>query len=257
MSMTHLVKSDDEILLLREGGKRLARILKTVAKSVKPGVRTDELDALAEKLITEGGDIPAFKNYTPDGSNRPFPATLCVSINSEVVHGIPNEHPRTLKEGDIVGLDLGLSHKGLIVDSAVTVPVGVVSKEIKDLVSVTKEALTKGIAAAQGGAKTGDIGHAIESFVNGRYGIVEELGGHGVGHAVHEEPMIPNYGSPYTGMELTPGMVVALEPMLNLGSKDVYLDKDGYTFKTRDGKASAHFEHTILITKGKPEILTK
>lgn len=254
--MENLVKSKDEIALLRIGGKRLGDVLAKVAETVKPGVQTDELDALAEKLIREGGDTPSFKGYTPQGAERPFPAALCVSVNDEIVHGIPNEDPKTLKEGDIVGLDLGLTHKGLITDSAITVPVGNISGDAQELLSVTRKALERGIAAARGGARVGDIGYAIEKFVNKRYGIVEELGGHGVGWRVHEDPMIPNFGTQGMGMELLPGMVIAIEPMLNLGGKEIVLDADGYTFRTADEKISAHFEHTILITEGEPEILT-
>ena len=255
--MKHLVKSNDEIALLREGGKCLALVLRRVAETVKSGVSTDELDRLAEKLIREGGDEPAFKDYTPDGADRPYPATICISVNDEIVHGIPTEHPRILKKGDIVSLDLGLVHRGLITDSALTVPVGKVADDVRELLSTTKAALQKGIDAARGGARVGDIGHAIETFVDGRYGIVEELGGHGVGWRVHEDPMIPNYGSPGTGMELLPGMVIAIEPMLNMGGRHIVLDPDGYTFRTKDGKWSAHFEHTLVITDGAPEVLTK
>ena len=254
--MKHLVKSKDEIELLREGGKRLAAVLQRVAEAAQPGVGTDELDQLAERLIREGGDQPSFKGYTPDGADRPYPATICISVNDEIVHGVPTENPRTLKEGDIVSLDLGLTHKGMITDSAVTVPVGKVGDTLKTLLQVTKDALYKGIAEARAGGRVGNIGHAIETFVAGRYGIVEELGGHGVGWRVHEDPMIPNYGTRGTGMELLPGMVIAIEPMLNVGTRNIVLDADGYTFKTEDGKPSAHFEHTLLITEGEPEILT-
>lgn len=252
----HLVKSKDEIEILRESGKRLAAVRDALAEHVVPGVSTKELDDLARKLIKEAGDTPSFLNYTPDGARRPFPAAVCISVNEEIVHGIPNEDPHTLKEGDIVGIDLGVTHKGLITDSAVTVPVGEIDPKVKELLSVTKQALMKGIEAARGGAKSGDIGHAIETFVNGRYGIVEELGGHGVGWRVHEDPSIPNFGAKGTGTELLPGMVIAIEPMLNLGGKEIALLPDGYTFVTADGSMSAHFEHTILITDGAPEVLT-
>lgn len=255
--MQHLVKNKNDIVLLRESGKRLAAVRNALADFVKPGISTKELDDLARTLIAKNGDKPSFLNYTPQGAERPFPAAVCVSVNDEIVHGIPNENSIVLKEGDIVGIDMGVTHEGLITDSAVTVPVGNIDPKVEELLSVTKKALEKGIEAAQGGVKTGDIGHAIETFVNGRYGIVEELGGHGVGYQVHEDPNIPNFGARGTGTELLPGMVIAIEPMLNLGEKDIVLSDDGYTFKTADGSMSAHFEHTILITEDKPEVLTK
>lgn len=251
-----MVYKKDEIKIIREGGRRLAEILRKVAKEVRPGTSTKKLDRLAEKLIREGGDEPAFLNYTPDGAKFPYPATLCVSINNEVVHGIPSDK-RILKDGDIVGLDLGLKHAGFFTDMAMTVPVGGIDKEAKKLIEITEKSLIKGIAAAKSGGFVGDIGEAIENFVKPHgYGIVKILGGHGVGKKVHEDPYIPNYGKSGTGPKLVPGMVLALEPMLNEGRDKVFLDNDGYTFKTRDGKRSAHFEHTILITESKAEILT-
>ena len=252
-----LIKSKEEIAILREGGKRLARTLALVVKAVKPGVRTSELDRLAEQIIQKDGDKPAFLNYTPTGAMRPFPASLCVAVNDEVVHGISNEDPKVLREGDIIGLDIGLIHKNLVTDMAVTIPVGNIDDQASQLLKVTKKALDIGIAASRGGCHIGDIGQAIESYVAGRYGIVHELGGHGVGHSVHEEPHVPNFGNSGAGVELVPGMVLALEPMLNEGVGDVVLADDGYTIKTADGKRSAHFEHTIVITEGAPEILTK
>lgn len=252
-----MVYKEKEIEVIREGGKRLAAVLRKVAKEVRPGISTKELDNLAEKLIRDGGDEPAFLNYTPDGAKFPYQATLCVSVNNEVVHGIPSDK-RILKDGDIVGLDLGLRHKGFFTDMAMTVPVGGIDKEAKKLIKVTKESLAKGIAAARSGGFVGDIGEAIENFVKPHgYWIVKILGGHGVGKKVHEDPYVPNYGKSGTGQKLVPGMILALEPMLNEGTDKVFLDNDGYTFKTKDGKRSAHFEHTILITEGKAEILTK
>ena len=250
------VSSEKEIKILREGGKRLARIRDVIVENAKPGVTTAELNGLGEELIRKGGDIPAFLNYTPQGSGRPYPATVCISINDEVVHGIPNENSQTLKEGDIVGFDLGLIHEGLITDTAVTVPIGKVDNEALELLSVTRGSLLAGILKARVGNHIGDISHAIQKFVNGRYGIVRELGGHGVGRGVHEDPHIPNFGEPGTGLEIVNGMVLALEPMLNEGVESVVLANDGYTYKTADGKRSAHFEHTILVTQGNPEILT-
>lgn len=251
-------KTEAEIELLREGGKRLASILARLAAEAQAGVSSRFINDLAERLIREGGDEPVFLGYTPDGADRPYPAAVCVSVNDEIVHGIPNEREKIFKEGDIVGLDIGLSHKGMVVDTAVTVPVGTVDSKAEALLQATKEALSVGIAAAVGGGKIGDIGAAIETFVKPHgYGIVRELAGHGVGYAVHEEPYVPNYGKKNTGPKLVPGMVIAIEPMLNEGVAEVLLDEDGYTYRTADGKRSAHFEHTILITDGPAEILTK
>lgn len=253
-----MIASEKEIPLLREGGKRLGRVLRQVAKAVVPGVSTGELDALAERLIREGGDIPSLIGYTPRGAARPYPATICVSINDEVVHGIPNENPRIISAGDIVGLDCVIAHEGVLVDSALTVIAGKGDKQAKALLKATEEALAAGIRAAKAGGFIGDISAAIEEVGVARgYGIVFELGGHGVGNAVHEEPYVPNVGDAGTGALLLPGLVIAIEPMFTEGTPRVELLKDGYTFVTRDGSRSAHFEHTILITEKGPEILTK
>jgi methionyl aminopeptidase len=254
-----IIKTKEEINIIREGGKHLATVLHKVKEKVAPGVSTKDLDIYAEKLIREMGDSPAFLNYRPEGANTPFPASLCVSINDEVVHGIPNKN-RILKEGDIVSLDLGVKHKGLFTDMAITVPVGSVSAQNLKLMQITERALQVGIDAARGGNTIGDIGNSIENFIRSqkeKYGIVEVLSGHGVGRAIHEDPYIPNFGKKGTGAKLVPGMVIALEPMINLGTKNVTIDADGYTFCTADRKNSAHFEHTILITDGEPEVLTK
>ena len=253
--MSIYIKTKEEIEILREGGKRLAIVLAKVAKKVSPGITPYELDQYAYELITLGGDKPSFLNYSPSKGMKPFPASLCVSINNEVVHGIPSKN-RILKEGDIVSLDLGIEHRGLFTDHAITVPVGKISKKDKELLEDTKKALEIGIWAARGGATVGDIGYAIESFVHKRYGIVRELAGHGVGKEVHEDPYIPNYGKAGKGEKLVPGMVVAIEPMINIGKDGITLDKDGWTIKTADGSHSAHFEHTILITEGDAEVLT-
>ncbi len=252
-----MIYTKEEIEILRVGGQRLGFVLSEVSKKIFPGVTTSSLNEFAESLIRDGGDEPAFLGYQPDGSPSVYPATLCVSVNDEIVHGIPGG--RVLREGDIVGIDLGLSHKGLFVDTAMTVPVGNIDDSSKELISVTKRALYAGIDAARGGGHIGDIGSAIEKVVKGTgFKIVEELGGHGVGHNVHEDPFIPNYGKAGTGIKLKPGMVLALEPMLNEGSLDVSLSmEDNFTFSTLDGKRSAHFEHTILITNDAPEILTQ
>lgn len=252
------IKTKEDIQILREGGKRHAEILLALKEMVNPGMSARALDEEAHRMIIEGGDTPAFLNYQPSGASRPFPASLCVSINDEVVHGIPNEHEKILKEGDIVTLDLGLIHKGLITDAAITVPVGKISKELEELLTVTEKALMAGIRAAKGGNKVGDVGLAIERLaIAHKYGVIEELSGHGVGYHVHEDPFVPNFGEAGTGEVLKPGMVIAIEPMFNIGSRHVLLDADGYTYRTKDGKHSAHFEHTIVITKGEPEILTK
>lgn len=255
--MAIIIKTSEEIEILREGGKRLAAVLYKVKEMVKPGVSTKDLDDYAYKLIKKMGDEPAFLNYRPEGANFVYPASLCVSVNDEIVHGIPNAK-KILQEGDAVSLDLGLKHKNLFTDMAITVPVGEVGKSSAKLIKITEQALQIGIGAAQAENRVGDISYAIESFVRPhKYGIVEVLSGHGIGKAIHEDPYIPNFGKADTGMKLAPGMVIAIEPMLNNGTKNVVLDKDGYTFRTADGGRSAHFEHTILITENGPEILTR
>ena len=234
----------------------MAQILNKVKDKVRPGVSTKELDIYADKLIREGGDSPAFLNYRPEGAKYPYPASLCVSVNDEVVHGIPNTD-RILKDGDIVGIDCGLKHKNLFTDMAITVSVGEIDAEAKKLLKITREALEKGVSAARAGNRVGDVSHAIESFVRPyKYGIVEVLSGHGVGRSIHEDPYVPNFGKPGTGPKIVLGMVIAIEPMLNQGTKNVILQGDGYTFRTADNKKSAHFEHTVLISEAGPEILT-
>jgi methionyl aminopeptidase len=251
------LKTKEDIAILREGGRRHGAILRELTAMIKPGVRGIDLENRTRELIAEGGDTSAFLNFTPGGADRPFPAALCLSINDEVVHGIPNEDDKVLNEGDIVTLDLGLVHKGLITDAAVTVGVGNISSDKARLIASTREALMAGIRAAKGGKRVGDISSAIERIgVSAKFGIVEELSGHGVGYDVHEDPFVPNYGEAGKGPVLKPGMVIAIEPIFNLGGRHVELDTDGYTYKTSDGSPSAHIEHTILITKGDAEILT-
>lgn len=251
------IKSEKEIAILREGGKRLAEILQKVSAEVAPGMSSKTLNDLAEKLIAEGGDTPSFLNYSPSGAKRPFPASLCVSVNDEVVHGIPNETEKILQEGDIVTLDAGLKHDGLFTDSAVTIGVGKIDARAKKLINTTRKALAVGIKAVRAGATTGDIGFAIEQFVAPfGFGIVRELAGHGVGYSVHEEPFVPNFGKKGEGVMLKAGMVLAIEPMLNEGGAGIKLDPDGYTYRTKDGSRSAHFEHTVVVTPNGAEILT-
>ncbi len=257
MSITY--KTKEEIETLKEAGKRLFFVLNSLKDQVAPGVSLDDLNTLGESLIREKGDEPAFLNYTPHGATRPYPASICISVNDEIVHGIPNEGGRVLEEGDIVTLDAGLVHNGMYVDSAITVPVGAVSDEAKKLMEVTKNALLEGIEAALEGNRVGDISHAIESYVkkNSSFSIFKELVGHGVGYAVHEDPYVPNVGKKGTGEVLKEGMVIAIEPMLGVTSGEIVMDEDGYTYKTDDGCLSAHFEHTVAITKDGPLVLTQ
>lgn len=253
-----MIANKEEVMVLKEAGRRLAVVLNEVAKDVHPGVSVLTLNEKTEELIRKGGDVPAFLHYQPGGVSRPYPATLCVAINDVVVHGIPTEKNIVLQEGDIIGLDTGLIHKGLVVDSGLTVPVGAIDAKAKKLLKVTKEALFVGINEAKVGNTIGDIGYAIEQFVKPYgYGIVRELCGHGVGKQIHEEPSIPNYGIRSEGAELKENMVIAIEPMLNEGSAEVIFENDEYTVRTKDGSRSAHFEHTLIITKDGPKILTK
>ena len=253
-----ILTNDSQRTDLLEGGKRLAKVLEALRAKVAQGVAAEELDDLAEQMIRDGGDVPSFLGYTPEGANRPYPASLCVSINDEVVHGIPNESRKVLKEGDIVGLDLGLTHNGIVVDAAVTVPVGKISAESEKLLHATENALAVGIAAAVPGNHMGDISSAIQKEIEGAgFKVVRELGGHGVGAEVHEEPFIPNFGKAGEGELLEEGMVLALEPISSAGKAAVTLDADGYTFRTKDGSRSAHFEHTILLEKSGARIVTQ
>jgi len=251
------IKSDKEIEILKEGGKKLAFILDELEKLVVPGVTTKELDIVCEKMMREQGGVAVLKGYQPDGSDIPFPAALCTSVNSVVVHGVPNDY--ALQEGDIVGLDTCFGYQGLITDSARTVAVGKISKQDKKLMDATKQAMYAGIDMARPGKTTHDIGKAVESVLNSfGYGTPTILGGHGVGYKVHEEPYVPNYDMGKGGTKLVPGMVITVEPMLiEGGTDDVYTDsKDGYSVYTKDGSKSAHFEHTIVITDKGAEILT-
>ena len=251
-----ILKNIEEINMLREGGKILASVLYEAAKKSVPGMKTTELDKLAEKMIKEAGGRSSFKNYKTQDDKFPYPASLCVSINEEVVHGVPGE--RVLKDGDIVSLDLGMEYKGFYTDMAITVPVGKASEQAKKLIKTTQESLNLGIMAVKSEAFTGDVGYAIQSFAekNG-FNVVRKLVGHGLGREAHESPEIPNFGLKRKGEILREGEVIAIEPMITAGRHDIYLDKDLWTWKTKDGSLSAHFEHTIIVTKTGAEIITK
>lgn len=251
------IKKPNEIEILRTGGQFLAKAIAETAKYVKPGISTKELDAIFEKEVRKLGASPAFLGYRPEGVKNPFPASLCTSINDVVVHGIPRTD-EVLKEGDIITLDGGLVYGGLFTDHAVTVPVGKISNEARQLIEATKNSLNAAIKSVRAGAYTGDIGAAIEKYVKPyKYGIVRELAGHGVGYKVHEDPYVPNYGKPGTGTKLAAGMVLAIEPMLNAGTRFVAFSRDGYTVTTKDHNLAAHFEHTIVVTEDGCEVLTK
>ena len=251
-----ILKNIEDINKLKEGGKILASILYEAAKMAIPGVKTIEMDILAEKMIKEAGGRPSFKNYKTPDDKVPYPSSLCVSINEEVVHGIPGE--RVLKDGDIVSLDLGMEYKGFYTDSAITVSVGKASEQAKKLINTTQEALNLGIRAVKSGAFIGDIGQAIQFCAEGNgFNVVRKLVGHGLGRKAHENPEIPNFGAKGKGEILQEGEVLAIEPMITAGRHDIYLDKDLWTWKTKDGSLSAHFEHTIIVTKTGAEIITK
>lgn len=249
--MMTVVKTKQEIADMRTSGNMLATVLNELKKHVKPGVTTKELASVAAVKLRKLGGQPAFLGY------QGFPDVLCVSVNDEVVHGIPGE--RVLKQGDLVGLDFGVVYNGMVTDGAISVIVGHTDDQrLKELLSSTEKALAAGIGAIHDNIKTGDIGAAVEAVLNkGRFGIVRDLVGHGVGHALHEDPNIPNYGPAGAGHTLRKGMTVAIEPMATLGGDGVYVDKDKWTIKTSDGSLSAHFEHTVLITGEGAEILTK
>lgn len=256
--MSIQLKTKEEIAILREGGRRLAEVLLALAEKTKVGVSSAELDKLAQEIIAKNGDRPAFLGYKGKHDKVAYPAAICVSVNDAVVHGEPTGQPIIFQEGDIVSLDAGVIHGRLYTDAAITVPVGQIDEKAKLLIRVTKTALDKGIGAARLGATTGDIGFAIEEYVKPYgFGIIRELAGHGVGYSVHEDPFVPNYGKKGEGVKLEVGLVIAIEPMLNEGSEKIYLAEDEHTYRTKDGKRSAHFEHTIVITEKGSEILTK
>ena len=245
------LKTPDEIEMIARGGAIIAELYQVLPGEVRPGRTTAELDRFAEDFIrSHDGAEPAFKGLYG------FPATLCTSVNHEVVHGIPNTR-RRLIEGDVLSVDCGVKLEGFYADAAVTLPVGDVLPEIVDLLRVTRESLDAGVAAARSGNRLGDIGAAIQAVADGGgYGIVRELVGHGIGRQPHEDPQVPNYGTAGRGMPLEPGLVIAIEPMLNLGTEKVRTLSDRWTVVTADGKVSAHFEHTVAITESGPLVLT-
>lgn len=250
-----IIKTPEQINTLREGGRRHARILEQVRQKVAPGITTGELDAYAHALVIANGDTPAFLDYQPVGAKKPFPATLCVSVNDEIVHGIPDPK-RVLMDGDVVSIDLGVWHNHTITDAAITVCVGACSERIRTMVAVAERALYAGIEQVRPGNRIGDISAAIEKAIGKKYGIVREFSGHGVGVHIHEDPFIPNYGKAGTGPVLKPGMVIAIEPMIMLGGDAIVMDADDWTIKTMDGSHACHVEHTVLVTEDGCEILT-
>lgn len=244
-----VVKTRAQIDKMRQAGILVAQTLDLMERLAKPGVRTIDLDAAAEEFILSKGAVPAFKGYMG------YPATLCVSIDDEVVHGIPSE--RSLKEGQIVSVDVGVNLDGWYGDAARTLCIGSVSADAKRLLEVTQEALKRGISQAKAGNRLGDISAAVQTYAEEHgYSVVRELVGHGIGQRMHEEPQVPNFGRAHTGPELKAGMVLAIEPMLNVGGCEVSFDADKWTVRTADGSLSAHFEHTVAITESGPEILT-
>lgn len=250
------IKNEKELKILREGGRRLANIMNIISQIAVSGVAAEELDRHAEELILKQGGRPSFKGYKPPDAKIPYPSSLCVSINDEIVHAPPSA--RILKDGDIASLDLGMEWNGFYTDMAVTVPIGDVDKKSLRLIAVTKKALELGINAIKHGGRVGDIGFAIEIYVKSKnFYVVKELVGHGVGRAVHEKPEIPNWGERGEGFLFEEGMVLALEPMVNIGAEKIKLAEDGWTWKTADGSRSAHFEHTVAIIKNRAEILTR
>ncbi len=245
-----VLKSQQEIAYMREAGRSVAETLELIRQAVKPDVTTQELDRIADEYIRERGAIPAFKGYNG------FPGSICASVNEEVVHGIPG--PRKLKNGDIISVDIGTLINGFYGDAAMTFPVGEVAPEVAQLLKVTEESLYKGIAQAVADQRLYDISHAVQIHAEEfGYGVVRDYVGHGIGRKMHEDPQIPNYGAPGRGPRLKPGMTLAIEPMINMGTYEVKTLRDNWTVITRDKKWSAHFEHTIAVTDGEPEILTR
>ena len=250
VARTVFLRGTEEIDAIRVAARLVAQTLAMLSREVRPGVSTASLDRLAESFIREQGARPAFKGY------RGFPASICSSINNEVVHGIPGS--RTLAEGDIVGVDVGVEKGGYYGDAAFTFPVGTVGDDATRLLQVTREALMRGVAEAKAGNRVGDISHAIQSYVEAHgFSVVRSLVGHGIGRHMHEEPQVPNYGTPDRGPRLMAGQVLAIEPMVNVGAPEVLTQPDGWTVVTKDGSLSAHFEHTVAVGPDGPEILSR
>jgi methionyl aminopeptidase len=248
------LKSKDDLERMRRAGQIVAEVLQRLQAEAKPGVTTLDLDRIAEEMTRKRGAVPAFKGYRV--GTRVFPASLCVSINEEVVHGIPAS--RALKEGDIVGLDFGVVVEGYYGDAAVTVPVGKITPQAQHLLDATRESLWEGIRTIKVGSRLGDLSHAIQRYAESAgLSVVREFVGHGIGRRLHEEPQVPNFGEPGRGRLLREGMVLAIEPMLNLGEPGVLVKDDGWTAVTRDGSLSAHFEHSVAITADGPVVLTQ
>ncbi|OFX14283.1 MAG: type I methionyl aminopeptidase [Armatimonadetes bacterium RBG_19FT_COMBO_69_19] len=244
-----IVKTVDELERMRRSGILAAEALREVARAVRPGVTGAALDRIAETFIRDHGGTPSFKGY------RGFPASVCISVNDEVVHGIPDGRP--LRDGEIVSIDLGAVVEGFHGDTAVTVPVGEVGKELRRLLTVAREALYKGIEAVRPGQALGDVGGAVQRHAErAGFSVVRDFAGHGIGRHLHEEPQVPNFGEPGTGTVLRPGMTLAIEPMVNLGGSEVVMDGDGWTVRTRDGRPSAHFEHTVAVSEDGSDVLT-
>lgn len=248
------LKTEDEIELLRESNLLVGKTLAELAKILKPGVTTKQLDKVAEEFIRDNGAIPTFKGF-PNPNGGPFPASICTSVNEQVVHGVPGDV--VLKDGDIVSIDCGTFKNGFCGDSAYTFCVGEVSEEIRNLLKVTKEALYIGIENAVHGKRLGDIGFAIQQHCESNtYGVVREFVGHGIGRDMHEDPQVPNYGKRGSGTMLKKGLCIAIEPMITLGDRQVVLEQDGWSVRTRDHKPAAHFEHTVAVGSGNADILS-
>ena len=248
------LKTDEEVELLREANLLIGRTLAELAKIIKPGVTTKQLDKVAEEFIRDNGAEPTFKGF-PNPYGGPFPASICTSVNEQVAHGIPNNVP--LQDGDIVSIDCGTRLNGFCGDSCYTFPVGEISPEVKNLLKTTKEALYKGIEQAVVGHRLGDISYAVQQHCEAQgYGVVREFVGHGVGHEMHEDPQVPNYGRRGNGILLKSGLCIAIEPMITMGTKDIYMQEDRWGIVTRDKKPAAHYEHSLCVRKGKADILS-
>lgn len=248
------IKRAAEVDRMRAAGQILVEILDVLQAELRPGVTTADLDGIAARMMADAGAVSSFRGY---GSNPPFPGVICTSVNDEVVHGIPSAR-RRLAEGDLVSVDIGCIVDGWHADCARTWTVGAVPREVRELIDLTRRGMEAGIAAALPGNRLGDIGHAIESVAGERgYGIVRPFVGHGIGRSMHEEPQVPNYGRPGTGLLIEPGMCFAIEPMFNLGGDEVFVADDNWTVRTADGALSAHFENTIAVTEAGPEVLTE